>query len=85
MDPDDCFLEDILLANDKEQFGLITLCGVKILYIARTRRLRLPDVIVDDASQEILSTNRSFCSPYWPGETSRLQYMPSQNECSQQQ
>jgi hypothetical protein len=35
--------------------------------VARNRNLRLPVVIVDDTSQDISSTNRSFCAVYWPG------------------
>ena len=43
------------------------LYGAKILSSSRNRRWRLPVVIVDDASQDISSSNRSFCAPYCPG------------------
>jgi len=40
-----------------------SLYGAKILSIIRNRGGRLPEIIVDDTSQNILPSNQTFCTP----------------------
>jgi hypothetical protein len=40
-----------------------SLYGANILSTGRNRGLRLPEIIVDDTSQNILPFNQTFCTP----------------------
>jgi hypothetical protein len=50
----------------------LTQYGAKILSLARTRNVRLPVIFVDDTSQDISSTNPSYCVTFQLGSSKLL-------------